>query len=92
MEREIIIKEGNLSVLPVDQLVPAIQFLDQWSIRAFSLANKGFRKLVEERGLLEYKLNDKYSIEYYESGFIPEIANNLNNIKYMVIKFNGIIL
>ena len=44
MEREIIIKEGRLSVLPVDLLVHAIQ----WSIRVFSLANKGYRKLVED--------------------------------------------
>ena len=88
-EMEIIIKEGRLSVLPVDLLVHAIQILDQWSIRAFSLANKGFRKLVEERGLLEYKLNKKYSIKYYESGFIPEIANNLNNVRRKIEFRNG---
>ena len=45
--------------------------------------------MVEERGLLEYKLKNEYSIEYYESGFIPEIANNLNNIRRKIESRNG---
>ena len=64
-----------MSRLPVDQLVPAIHFEDR---RRFSLANEGFRKLVEERGLLEYKIKKEYSIE---SGFVHAIGNNVNNVR-----------
>ena len=51
-EKDNIIKESNLCRLLEDLLVLVIQFLDLNSIRAFSLANTDFRKLVEERGLL----------------------------------------
>ena len=73
--------------IPEDVIVLIIYYLDHPDKRNFSYTQKYLRNLIERRGLLEFKLNNEYSLFYYNYR-LYNFRNEIENRNAKVIKLN----
>ena len=80
-------KKNIMENIPEDVIVLIIYYLDHPDIRNFYYKHKYLRNLIERRGLLEFKLNNEYSLFYYNYR-LYNFRNEIENRNAKIIKLN----